>query len=544
MKYKFLAYIPAVAATLLSLSSCSEGFLDNEMDGGYITPDQLTKASKWNPKVLLGQTQGVTTSLIRYQAGGSTHQSDFGQKSVDIATDIITHDMVFSRGSTYGYYRLEAQGTATDKANSTTTWYTYYKVIDACNFTFGTLGSDEVEPEDADNKLYYAEAKAARAFAYYNLLTLFTGDYAEYKDKKVLPVYRGQSGTYHAPQVTSDVYQQVFTDCDQAIAAFENAKAAGLTPSIDQPSEAVAYTIKAYAYLQMGEYAKAKEAADKAIETSGKQILPKADLYYGFNTVNNDNWMWGVDITADNTGALCTFWGMMDLYTYSYVYAGDWKVINSDLFQQVPEWDGRRDWFTTSPYYVYYYNRFGATALLPTGKFHSDRSTSVGGDRNWESDIHFMRVEECYLIAAEAEARLGNLSSASTYLKAILENRVNPQLAPSDSPANATEEEMKAWQEDEDRKEALRNKAENDINALASMNQEQLLDEIFFNWRVEMWGEGKTLRTIKRFHKDIACPANDGYTEQGVISGTSPKLVFQIPNQELQYNPAMKDADQ
>lgn len=507
MKYKFLAYIPAVAAALLSLSSCSEGFLDNDTDGVYITPDQLTKASKWNPKVLLGQTQGVTTSLVRWQAGGTTSQSDFGQKSVDIATDIIAHDMVFSRKSTYGYYRAEAQGRATDKSATGSTWYTYYKVIDACNFTFGTLGSDEVEPEDADNKLYFAEAKAARAFAYYNLLTLFTGDYAEYKSKKVLPVYRGQSGTYHAPQPTSDVYQQVLTDCDQAIAAFEGAKAAGLTPSIDQPSEAVAYTIKAYSYLQMGEYAKAKEAADQAIATSGKQILPKDDLYYGFNTVNNDNWMWGVDITADNTGALCTFWGMMDLYTYSYVYAGDFKVINYDLFQQIPETDGRRDWFTGNPYYVAWDG--SPTALLPTGKFHSDRSTTIAGDRSWESDIHFMRVEECYLIAAEAEARQGNLSSACTYLKAILDNR----------------DEAKA-------------------ETLSGMNQEQLLDEIFFNWRVEMWGEGKSLSTFKRFHKDITCPANDGYSEQGTISWNSPKLVFQIPDDELQYNPSMKDADQ
>lgn len=507
MKYKFLAYIPAVAAALLSLSSCSEGFLDDETDGSYITPDQLAKASKWNPKILLGQTQGVTTSLVRWQAGGTTNQSDFGQKSVDIATDIMAHDMVFSRGCSYGWFRSEAQGIAADKSNTGTAWYTYYKVVDACNFALGTLGSDEVEPEDADNKLYFAESKAARAFAYYNLLTLFTGDYAEYKDKKVLPVYREQSSTYHAPQRTSVVYEQVQKDCDQAIAAFENAEAAGKTPSIDQPSEAVAYTIKAYAYLQTGEYAKAKEAAVKAIETSGKSILPKSDLYYGFNTVNNNDWMWGVDITADNTGALCTFWGMMDLYTYSYVYAGDFKVINSDLFNQIPETDARRDWFTDSPYYIAWGGN--PIGLLPTGKFHSDRSTQMGGDRIWESDIHFMRVEECYLIAAEAEARQGQLSSACTYLKALLDNR--------DEAKSAT---------------------------LASMTQEQLLDEIFFNWRVEMWGEGKSLRTLKRFHKTITCPDNDSYKTVGTVSGDSKDIIFAIPDQEIQYNPSMKDADQ
>lgn len=182
MKYKFLAYIPVMAAALLSFSACSDSFLDRETDGSFITPDQLEESAKWNPKVLLGQTQGITTSLICWQAGGTDSQSDFGQKSVDISTDLMSHDMVMSRGSSYGYFISEAQGTAANKNNTASNWYFYYKVIDASNFTFTTLGSDEIAPENASYKLYYAQAKTARAFAYSNLVNLFTGDYATYKD--------------------------------------------------------------------------------------------------------------------------------------------------------------------------------------------------------------------------------------------------------------------------------------------------------------------------------------------------------------------------
>ena len=131
------------------------------------------------------------------------------------------------------------------------------------------------------------------------------------------------------------------------------------------------------------------------------------------------------------------------------------------------------------------------------------------GDRSFESDIHFMRVEECYLIAAEAYARQGNLPQARTYLKAILDNR-----------DTATAE------------------------TLSSMTQEQLLDEIFFNWRVEMWGEGKSLMTFKRFHKDIEIPENDDFNGTPSYSWDSKKLIFAIPDQELKYNPLLKDADQ
>lgn len=514
MKYKFLAFIPVMAAAMVSFSSCSEDFLDREPDGGYITPDQIEESAGWNPKILLGQTQGITTSLIRWQAGGTTSQHDFGQKSIDIAADLITHDMVFSQGNSYGWFRSEAIGNAVTRTGARTqsTWYNYYKVIDACNFTFATIGGDEEEPTNVEHKIYYAEAKTARAFAYLQLETLYAGNYDTDKNKKVLPIYRQQSETYHAPETNEKIYEQIHFDLDGAIQAFKNAEAEGITnTSIDQPSIAVAYTLKAYAYLQMGEYAKAKDNAALAIETSGKTILPQNKLTFGFNTVSNDNWMWGVDITADNTGGLCTFWGMMDLYTYGYTAAGDWKVINSDLFNQIPETDARRSWFTSNPYYQNYEGtELAPLCLLPTGKFRSAISNTPMGDRTWESDIHFMRVEECYLIAAEAEARLGNLAPARTYLKEILDNR------------DAAKAE-----------------------AIMSMSQEQLLDEIFYEWRVELWGEGKSLMTFKRFKTNAELTAeNDYYTEQKTIEYNSPKFIFRIPNQELQYNPLLKDADQ
>ena len=504
MKYKFLAYIPVMAAALLSFASCSEDFLDREIDGGYITPDQIEKSSKWNPKTLLGDNLGITTSLIRWQAGGSTNQNDFGQKSIDIATDLITHDMVFSQGCNYGWFGSEAVGNSVTQRGTRTqaTWYTYYRVIKACNNTFATIGSDETEPIKAEDKLYFAQAKTARAYTYLQLETLYAGNYETNKDKKVLPIYRDQSETNKGPETNAKVYEQILFDLNGAIQAFQNAENEGVTnTSIDQPSIAVAYTLKAYAYLQMGDYAQAKTNADLAIETSGKSILPLNKLNFGFNSINNDDWMWGIDITADNSSGLCTFWGMMDIFSYSYASAGDYKVINSDLFNQIPETDARRNWFYTSPDEFY---------LLPVGKFHSAISNSFMGDRTWESDIHFMRIEECYLIAAEAEAQQGNLSSACTYLKAILDNR----------------DEAKA-------------------EAISNMDREELLNEILFEWRVEMWGEGKSLMTFKRFKKNAELTAeNDYYKEQGSIGYNSPKFIFRIPNQELQYNSSMKDADQ
>lgn len=540
MKYKFLTYVPVLAAALASFTSCSEGFLDREPEGSYITKDQLEKALKWNPNIMLGYEQGVVRAMTREGAGGSTDQHDFGQKSTDLATDLISHDMVMSMGSNYGYWKEECNGQSTVRTSRRTkaVWYTYYRMISACNNAFSSIGSDEEAPQNADVRIYWAECKTARAYAYFNLENLYNGDYATCKSKKVLPIYSLNTTGNQAPSTNEKVYEFILKDLNEAIAAYKSASEEGVTPtSIDQPSLSVAYTLKAYANLQMGNNQEAAAAAKLAIaqtKADGLSILPKSNLYNGFNTINhNTNWMWGMDVMAENTGGLGTFWGMMDIFTYSYASAGDFKVINSDLFHQIPQTDARREWFTENPFYndtpsINFPNglatdMFGIPAksdkaLLPTGKFYSNKLThSVGNrtgedldyDMSWESDIHFMRVEECYLIAAEAEARQNHLTEACTYLKAILDNR----------------DEAKA-------------------SAISSMTQEQLLDEIFFNWRVEMWGEGKSLMTFKRFHKDIEIPENDDFNGTPSYSWDSKKLIFAIPDQELKYNPLMKEADQ
>ena len=51
-------------------------------------------------------------------------------------------------------------------------------------------------------------------------------------------------------------------------------------------------------------------------------------------------------------------------------------------------------------------------------------------------------------------------------------------------------------------------KERTEANNLAQVNAEidalsgtQLLDRIYYNWRVELWGEGRSLITMKRFKK-------------------------------------------
>ena len=118
-------------ATAVLTTSCSSDFLDREPEGYYATDQQVSEAAKWNANVMLGQMNSVTSRLVSWKSGGTTQQHDFGQKSIDIATDLMSGDMVFSRGCNYGWFRNDARllDATANAERSSVIWTTYYKII-------------------------------------------------------------------------------------------------------------------------------------------------------------------------------------------------------------------------------------------------------------------------------------------------------------------------------------------------------------------------------------------------------------------------------
>lgn len=113
----------------------------------------------------------------------------------------------------------------------------------------------------------------------------------------------------------------------------------------------------------------------------------------GFKDVNTSGWMWGTDITLDNGLDLVSWQGQIDLFTYSYAWAGDPKTIRAGLCAQIPEDDVRKGQFVKA---------YGDGVLYPINKFYP-YAREVAGQRNITTDYVFMRVAEMYLLNAEAE---------------------------------------------------------------------------------------------------------------------------------------------
>lgn len=524
MNFKHIIFAFASTAVAgLPLASCSDDFLDREPTN-YITPDQMEQAMVWNSNIMFGQQQGTITKMVRWRSGGTDDQDDFGQKSTDICTDLMSGDMVMP-GNDYGWFSDTWRLTTYSRTNrrSGILWKYNYGVINTCNSMLDALGHDRIMPEDnPTQQLYYAAAKTIRAYSYFNLVTLFGRNYTDQvevngamipsKDQKLLPIYHTQSGLLApaAPQTVDSVYKFIFRELEGAIEAYEAAAENGAAPSdLSMPGLDVAYTIQAYAHLQRGDetkndYALAQEAALNAIYSTDASMLTGNQIYFGMNTVNNPSWIWGVDITKDNTGGLCTWWGMMDVFTYSYAAVGDVKIINQELYDQMPESDARKKWFTEPGSYS---GQLAFLSYTPMNKFYSASGASLGqlmADRQWVEDIVFMRIEEAWLLAAEASIRNNDLETGREALYGLLSER-DPQTA----------------------------------DEIETMTKDELLDCLYYNWRVEMWGEGRGLLTQKRFKRGNKRGTNDGAFPGRTFNYDDMRLYFSIPQSEYENNPEL-----
>lgn len=123
-----------------------------------------------------------------------------------------------------------------------------------------------------------------------------------------------------------------------------------------------------------------------------------------------------------------------------------------------------------------------------------------------------------YLIAAEAAYRSGDEANARLWLKKLKSNRYNYFI--------------------EGVPEAQGTAAF--VAAVDKFSGEALLKEILYNWRVELWGEGRALMTMKRFKLSNVRDARSGFLRGDKINWDDPKLTFQAPTNEVTNNPNYK----
>ncbi|AGA80806.1 RagB/SusD family nutrient uptake outer membrane protein [Echinicola vietnamensis] len=471
----------------LMLVSCSEDFLETDSTE-FISRDRLDGISETDPSVQLATLRGIYSTMYLTGTGGTTGHDDFGQRGYDIFSDMLSTDMVLG-AKIYGWYsQISDLQVTIDYTNNRNymVWRYYYRVIYAANSVIDALGGTAVVPESDEAKLIMAQAKTMRAYAYFYLANFFAEEYNP--TEEILPIYVAAVAENVALSSTEQVYQLILDDLNTSIEYFGEWERANLY----EVDGMVARGLLSYVYSAMGEYQLAADNAQYVIDNGGFPLLTREELTTnGFNSVESPGWIWGVDITNQIGLDLISWWGQVDLFTYSYAWAGDPKIINDDLYNAIPEEDGRKGQFVDA---------YGDGQLWPLNKFFAPDRV-VGGQRTIESDYLYMRIEEMYLLHAENAAKAGDEAAARASLKALMEERVP------------------------------------DASYVDALAGQALLDEIILQTRIELWGEGKSYLMMKRNRLTVTLASNHLTYPGQEVPFNDDRLTFDIPQSEIQNNP-------
>ena len=466
---------------------CSEDFFDRTPTE-YITQSDLGDPMK-DPAVMESMVNGMYLTLFTSGTGGIDTHADFGQKSNDIISDLLCGDMGMA-GSNYGHFYNSTELKSTSRTNNTNyaIWRYNFRLIKAANDILALYKDDQKAPTVGAE--VWGQAKAVRAYAYYNLINFYSKGFKGFESVKVLPIYDITSNVAQPFSTAQQVYDFIKKDISDAVDALE-----GFDRSYyNEIDQSVAKGIRSYIYLMGGEWANAISDANDVIALNG--LSTAKDVTSGFSKLNTKGILWGVDITNENTGKLASFWGHIDIYTYGYAYAGDAKIMDSNIFAAIDPLDVRAKQFDANG--------------RPTGKFYNaDRKK--GADKSWEGDVFWLRVAEMYLVKAEAEFNSTGAAAAQLTINSLLNNRKledgNLDIVGT-SPAVGTP-----------------------AYTITSA------DDIYLQWRIECWGEGKSYAAMKRLHITNTRGANHSELAGVAISWDDDRLTFPTPENEAINNP-------
>ena len=526
-------FVALLGSAMLLTTSCSD--LDTNPSGSTMSDGQLNEVLAQDPSKLKSEVSGMYANMIEYGAiaqwYGDVRHYDFGYASTMMMMDASGQDEP-SQVSGYNWYNKPLR--FVDRtANSETTYFIWnqcYKNIKVAN---DVLKSVDLENLSDVAKSYVGQAYAMRAFEYFTLIQLYQFTYKGHEDAAGVPLVTEKTTEAEANNnpraVVKDVYKQIMDDLNIAIDYLTDSRSAK-----SEINRQVAYGLRARVNLVMQNWSDAAADAKKAAE--GYTPLSKeAAAAPGFNDVSASNWIWGNIVDESNdivqTGIL-NFPAMMCSFTgngYSPTYAC--RMINSKLWKEIPSTDVRKGWWidenlnssiVDSKYvvhqkdedeegnvvkYLAVYNQTGdevadITEPYTNVKFGAYKN-QYGNELN-ACDIPLMRVEEMILIQAEATAMGGNVEEG----KRILEDFVRTYRDPSYT-CNAS-------------------------------TAEGVQDAVWFQRRVELWGEGFSFTDLLRLKKPLdRTGANYEVSVRFNLPAESPIFLYLIPEDEENHNEAL-----
>ena len=486
------------------LASCADDALETSP-----TTSMSGTSLMANGNAALVPLNGIYRSM--YSAGwsttGNTHQC-FGISAYNLTADIMGEDMIMSaQGSGWFWfdcvYNVKARYTSTTW-RSYDLWNAYYTWISNANYILAA--EETMEGSSLERGYALGQAYAIRAYSYFMLAQTFARTYVGHESEPCCPIYTEPTTaeTEGQPRSTvKEVYDLIVSDINKAVEYLEGTS----RKHISHISYEVALGLQARIALTMEDWATAKTASQAAIAASNCTIIPVGE-FMGVNDTTSKNVMWGAQIIADQSGMYAGFFTHMDPDAGAYGSTA-LKQINKELYAKMSATDDRLAWWDPT------YSGNGEGGYQQAKFKFSDMQT-------WMGDYIWMRIEEMYLIAAEAECRLGNETAAKDYLKALMAKR-DPSYNCDHLTGTAMGKLTNEW-------------------------TGSLLEEITIQRRIELWGEAGRIYDIRRYKQGFRRTAEQGWPAAALLSGRptddpeSWMWVLTIPQAEFDGNANMDAA--
>lgn len=498
---KIFLYASLAALSMTSLTGCIKEIFPQS---NYVTVDQAGNA--------VGAYQNFVDAITNTMAGkfvysgSSMSPYDYGYTSFFIMRDVMGQDMVIEDTSSEWYTTWYSCGTGLGPLYAVCQypWTYFYGWIKSCNNVLNLAG-----PEPSTDHISGAGiAYAMRAMFYMDLAQMFAQKtYAIDKNAETVPLVLETTAIEDLatnPRATNEVmWKQILSDLDKAETYLADYK----RTDVYTPDISVVYGLKARAYLIMEDWANAEKYAKLAQQ--GYSALTESQYTSrtsGFNTPDgNNSWMFAVKFKEDDPCILQndgdSSWGsqmIIEVSASGCGYASNYgtpKRIDYHLYETIPATDFRKKCYVDfaidnmnedeaiaalSEYSDAPEGLLTTAAASPSGnvgglelKFRPANGEHANQYAAFTVSVPLMRVEEMMLIEAEA-AGMQSEGRGITLLTNFAKTR-DPQYEYGKH-----------------------------VNDTYGGNRATgFQNEVWWQRRVELWGEGFATYDIKRFDKGI-----------------------------------------
>ncbi len=448
----------------LGFSSCKKEFLDTFPTTAVSTEDAL----KNMPNAIAALNGIHRIMYVQYDAQGQS-----GEGACNLFRDYMGEDLVYplANGSTghITWYQWQAHRNV-NSSDMRFVYRYYYRIISNANVLIN--GIDGVPGSTADKNMVKGQCLAYRAWAHFQLVQLWGIRY----DKTTVP--NSQPGvplmlqnfplnTPVARSTVEEVYTQVNKDLDAAETLLAGYSRIGSAAKSNLNTNVV-QAIKARVALAQQDWDKA--ATNAIAARSGFPLMSNTDYTSGFNTVGVNEWIWGSRQIDDHNTFFFSYFAYISCNFNSTVIRTQPKAMNQNLWTAIPTTDIRKSVFD---------GNIGAanTTPVPPGGAkvrYQNKKFLAKSDALSVGDVPYIRSGEMFLIEAEARARQGGQEiAARTALNALRTNRHIVTV-----PAT--------------------------IFVPSTSTGQALIDEIMFNRRIELWGEGHRFTDLKRTNQPMS----------------------------------------